>query len=273
MLDPKVPELTDGLIQSQFAERRQRLVQELKALAMELNSRGLFHSGVHVQRAVEICRREIETRAWIVHNAHLRVLSQLAVDPYSELSRDLKSRVSYYLPLGDDYAQAPKELASRMGLQSTPDIRVHETHEHVLAKIGTEIDLFVETLTRRKKERADGTSIYNFYSPVGAFQTGPGSNANVVQHISSQDKEALQQALMAVREALSHLSDTQEFPKKEIVEVVDEARSEIAKPVPNRVKLTSMLTTLGETIRVMGSMNSAYQLLKTALLPFGIMMP
>lgn len=108
MLDPKVVELTDGLIQSQFAERRQCLAGEVRAIGMELNSRGLFHSGEHVRRVVEICRREIETRGWIVHQAHVRVLSQLAIEPYPELSRDLKGRLSYFLPLGDDYAQAPK---------------------------------------------------------------------------------------------------------------------------------------------------------------------
>lgn len=276
MLDPIVVELTDSIIQSQFAERRQQLAKDVQAIGMELSARGLFNSGAHVQRVIEICRREIETRGWIVYNAHTRVLAQLAIEPFPELSRDLKARLSYFLSLGDDYVRVPEQLAARLGLQSHPDTRVHEAHDHVLAKLGTEIDLYVETLARRKKERdnrADGRPIYNFYGAVGAFQTGSGSSAAVVQHIGSHDKEALQQALSAVREALSRLSDTQDFPKKEIIEIVDEAHSEIAKPSPNRVKLTSMLTTVGDTIRMMGSMNSAYQLFKTALLPLGITLP
>lgn len=276
MLDRKVVELTDGLIQSQFAERRKRLADELLAVAEQCNARRMFHSGDHVRRVVEICQREIEVRGLIVYNAHTRVLSQLAIEPYPELSQDLKGRLSYFLPLGDDYAVAPKDLSKRLGLQSRPETGMGEARDHVLAKLGTEIDLYLETLARRKKERddrADGTPIYNIYGAVGAFQTGSGSSATVVQHIDSHDKETLQQALCAVREALSRLSDTQDFPKKEIIEIVDDAHAELSKPSPNRVKLTSMLTTVGDTIRLMGSMNSAYQLLKTALLPFGITMP
>lgn len=276
MLDRKVIELTDGIVQTQFAERRQRLPEELGAVAQQCSARGLLNSGHHVQRVLEICRREIETRGWIVYNAHIRVLSQLVIEPYPELSRDLKGRLSYFLPLGDDYAQASKELAMRLGLQSHPDTRVDEAREHVLAKIGTEIDLFVETLVRRRQQggdQPDRTSVYNFYSGVGAVQTGPGSIANVVQHIGSQEKEALQEALTAVRDALSILSGTKDFPKEDVIELVDEAHTEVAKPTPNRVKLSSMLSTIGETIRVVGSMNGAYQLLKTALLPLGITLP
>jgi hypothetical protein len=276
MFDPKFVELTDGLIQSQFSERRQSLAGELRAIGEELNSRGMFHSSDHVRRVVEICRHEIETRGWIVYNAHARVLSQLAIEPYPELSRDLKGRLSYFLPLGDDYAQAPKELATRLGLQSRPEIGVGETREHVLSKIGVEIDLFAETVGRRKQQGADqtdGKSVYNFYSGVGAVQTGTGSTANVVQHIGSQEKQALQEALQAVRDAVSFLKDNQDFRKSDIIELVDEANSEVAKPTPNRLKLSSLLTTIGDTIRAIGSINSVYQLFKTALLPFGITLP
>lgn len=223
MLGPNVINLTEGLIQSQFAERRQHLAGEVLAIGQELHSRGMFHSGDHLRRVVEICRREIETRGWIVHNAHTRVLSQLATEPYPELSRDLKGRLLYFLPLGDDYAQAPKELATRLGLQSRPEIGVDEAREHVLTKIGVEIDLFVATFSSRIQQGADqtdGKSIYNFYSGVGAVQTGPGSIANVVQHIGSEEKQALQEALKAIKDAVSSIKETQGFPKEEIIELV-----------------------------------------------------
>lgn len=276
MLDPKVVELTDGLIQAQFTERRQHLAGEVLAIGQELNSHGMFHSGEHVRRVVGICRREIEIRGLIVHQAHVRVLSQLVIEPYPELSWDLKRRLSYFLSLGDDYAQAPKELATRLGLQSSPDTRVHEAHDHVLKKISTEIDLFVATICSRKQQGADqtdGKSVYNFYSGVGAVQTGHGSITNVVQHIGREEKQALQEALKAIKDAVSSIKRTQDFPKEEIIELVDEANSEVAKSTPNRLKLSSTLSTIGETIRTIGSLNSVYQLFKTALLPFGITLP
>ncbi len=276
MLDSKVAELTDGLIQTQFTERRQLLQEEFLRVAQELTGRGNLHTSAHVLRVAEVCRREMEIRAWIVHNVHLRVLSQLGVDPYPELSGDLKNRLSFFVSLGDDYARAPNELAQRLGLQSHPDYRMHETREHILAKLGTEIDLFVEGLVRCMQQHgatAEGSSTFHFHSAVGAVQTGHGSTANVVQHIGTQERETLLQALAVVKDALSKLPDTAGASKAEIVEMVEDAHAEIQKPAPNRIKMASILTTIGDTIRVLGSMNSAYQSLKIALLPYGLTLP
>lgn len=143
-------------------------------------------------------------------------------------------------------------------------------------KLGTEIDLLVERLARQKQQEkgsGEGSSVYHFHSPVDAFQTAPGSTANVVQNIGSHDKDALQEALVAVKEALSALSESVTFPKAEIMEMVDDAHLEVEKPAPNRFKLGSTLTTIGEAIRVMGALNNAYQSLKIAVLPYGITLP
>ena len=131
MLDPKVVDLTDRLIQTQFAERHKRLQEEFVRTAQEFNATNRYSTSVHVQHVAEICRREVEIRAQIVLAAHTRVFSELAVAPYPELSRDLKNRLSYYVSLGDDYARAPNELAHRIGLQSHPDYRMHETRDHI----------------------------------------------------------------------------------------------------------------------------------------------
>ena len=42
MLNSKVAELTDGLIQTQFTERRQLLQEEFLRVAQELNGRGNY---------------------------------------------------------------------------------------------------------------------------------------------------------------------------------------------------------------------------------------
>lgn len=276
MLDSKVIDLTDSLIQAQFTERRQYLSRELVKIANQLNSRGLFHSGAHIQRVVELCRHEVDIRARIVFQTHIRVLSQLDIVPYPQLSQDLKGRLAYYLPLGDDFAQTPKNLAIQLGLQSSPDVRIDEAHDHVLRKIGAEIDLFVETLTRQSQQCTDQTAgkpVYNFYSPIGAFQTGPGSMATVVQHIGTEDKETLLQALSLVRDALSQLPDTAGFPRADIIELVNDVDAELKKTSPNGTKLSSVLATIGNSIQTLGTLQSVYQTLKGALLPFGIMLP
>lgn len=59
MLDRKVIGLRDGLIQSRYAERCQRLAADFLAVDQQCNACRMFHSGDHVRRVVEICRREI----------------------------------------------------------------------------------------------------------------------------------------------------------------------------------------------------------------------
>ncbi|SOE48717.1 hypothetical protein SAMN05446635_0238 [Burkholderia sp. OK233] len=55
--------------------------------------------------------------------------------------------------------------------------------------------------------------------------------------------------------------------------MTDESIVELDKPKPNSLKLTSLLTTLGTTVQTLATAPQAYPLLKTALIPFGIMLP
>lgn len=276
MLDPKVAQVSDGLIEHTLIERRRMFSRDLQAIGAELNARGLFHSGVHLQKAMDLCVHELALRAHIIFQTDVRVLSQLNVAPYADMKEDLRRRLEQFLPLADDYSSALQDLQSRLGLKAHPDFRIHEPRAHVLGKLGGEIDLLVESLIRRQREatnQSGGSPTLNIYGTVGALQTGAGSTANVVQHISSDDKKALLEALAAVQQALANLPEPSPFHKGEVLDIVHEVSSELGKSEPNRIKVTSALRAIGETIRLAGSMNGAYQLLKTALLPFGIMLP
>lgn len=276
MLTPKVIELTNQLIQVQFDERRQLLSNEILAVAEKLNARGLLYSSIRLDEVRKLCAHEVGIRAQIVFQCHARVLSQLAIEPYPNLSAELKERLAYFLPLSSDYSQALEELASRLSLMSKPDTSIVSSREHALKKIGAEIDLFVESALRLKQSRKEHTAetpVYNIFAPVGALQTGAGSTATVVQHIGTEDKQALLEALSLVREALTKLPDTPGFPRAEIIELVGEADLEIKKPSPNGVKLSSVLTTIGNYIQTLGTLQSIYQTFKAALLPFGISLP
>lgn len=276
MLDPNAAKISDALIENELTERRQVLERELVTIAQELNARGLFHSGAHVQKAWDLCVRELHIRAQLIFQTDVRVLSQLTIAPYPELKDDLRKRLERFLPLTDDYSGALQNLQSRLGLQSMPQLRIHEPREQVLRKIGGEIDLLVEGLLRRQQEAATlpaGMTTLNIYGAVGALQTGSGATSHVVQHINSEDKKALLEALAAVQQALIKLQEPSPFHKGEVLEVVHEVTSELSKTEPNHLKLKSALKAVGESIRLAGSMNGAYQLLKTALLPLGIMLP
>ena len=115
--------------------------------------------------------------------------------------------------------------------------------------------------------------VYNFYSPVGSVQTGPNAVATVVQNLGSQDREALLQALDVVKRALGTIEGLPGSLKGEIIELVTEAQTETAKERPNGTRLQSILTAIATAIQTVGSLQPAYQVFKTALLPFGMFLP
>jgi hypothetical protein len=73
-----------------------------------------------------------------------------------------------------------------------------------------------------------------------------------------------------IQSQLERVDSLPAYPKEEIVELITEAQSEVAKPKPNGTKLRSALTDISTAIQTVGSLNDAYQLLKAALIPFGI---
>jgi hypothetical protein len=92
-------------------------------------------------------------------------------------------------------------------------------------------------------------AIFNFYSPVGAVQTGPSATANVVQTINPSDKETLLKALETVKRGLVDIDALPAHPKKEIIELVDEAHVEVNKSTPNGTRLGSILQGIATAIQ------------------------
>ena len=152
-----------------------------------------------------------------------------------------------------------------------------DVREQALMKVDAEIDLFVLSLLRQTEAREGKTEssgqIFNFYSPIGAIQTGPSATANVVMNLSPRDREALREALERVKEGLSIVEHLPGHPKEEVLDLVEEAKTEVGKPRPNGMRLGSVLMAVGTAIQTVGSLQPAYQALKAALLPLGIPLP
>lgn len=274
MLDTQVTELADRLIQAEFAERRRILEREISMLGSQFNARGTYHSSMHIDAVAEACKREISIRGRIVLQVYIRVLSQLCIPPYEGIAQDLKQKVEYFVPYHTDYSRHVDQLASSMRMMDRlPFTNLAEARDQAIKRIGAEIDLFALSQKKQTEERQSGTSTYNFYSTVGAFQTGAGSVANVIQSMSPDDREALSKALNLLRNELSTKDHLFNVNKQEILDLVDESQAEIRNPKPNGLKLSSLFSTIANAIQTVGTLNSAYQTLKAALLPLGIMLP
>lgn len=271
MLDPKITELADRMIQFQFHELTEQLDGDLERTANQMTMDGLGRSGPHIKAACDLCAHDIELRALIVWQNLLRVLSQAGVLPSETLADDLKDAVSKYAEeiFAEPHGRLEK-LIHNIGSAYRPSLT--DARERALRKIHAEIDLFVLGLNRLKESQSSQSGLV-FNAPVGAVLTGPNATANVFQTITQQDRHALLAAVDLVRKGLANVERLPAHPKEDIVELVDEAELETKKSKPNNSKLLSIFMTVATAIQAVGSLKPAYDALKTALIPFGVQLP
>ncbi|MFH1884360.1 MAG: hypothetical protein ABIL62_16815 [Planctomycetota bacterium] len=206
-----------------------------------------------------------------------RVLQIFRMQFTEVLAADLKEVLKNYIDRNADEIFDIMSRETRLGSGTNIKFDLHGVKHHVLEKVGIEIDLYMDSLVQGLTVEEEGAKLtqskYNFYGPVGAVQTGPGASANVVQNLSTEDKDALMNALDEIKESLKKVEDIATSEKEEIIEIVQESREELQKPKPNNMKIRTILTQVGRTIQTFASMQSAYQLLKSALIPLGIVLP
>ena len=273
MLDPKVTDLADRMIEIQFGERDKQLERDILLIQNDAAMRGMGTSTAFVEALYDACARDVELRAHIVWNNLMKVLSRAGVVASPTLSADLKLAMSRYEQA--IYAEPAERLSNNAraaGLQ--PRESLINAAAHAVHKVHAEIDLFVLGLEQQRqadKNRPEAT--FNFYSPVGAVQTGPNASAQVFQNITPQDREALLGAISLLRQELVSVTSLPACPKEEIVELVEEAEIETKKAKPNSSKLLGMFTVIAQAIQTVASLKPAYDALKAALLPFGVMLP
>ena len=273
VLDPKVTELAERFIRRQFDERTDQLRRDITKAQNEMAVRGLGTSGPMVQAVFDLCARDIELRALIVWQNLSKVLSQAGVVLSETLGDNLKQEVSKY---ADAIYLEPynclQDVVRNAGIGTAQPLT--DAGDNTLAKVNAEIDLFVLGLQRQQEaKKSQSAAVFNFYSPVGAVQTGPNASAQVFQNVSLQDREALLGAIDVLRRALTDIDRLPAHPKEEIVELVEEADAETKKPKPNSSKLISIFTVIAQAIQTVGSLKPAYDTLKAALIPFGVLLP
>ena len=276
MLDPKIAGLARPMIQVQFDERRKQVERDIGQVASEAVMAGAGRSGILIVEIREICAREVGIRALLIWQALVRVMSNLGVEPDENLAAALKNEVENYSP------RALADLTDILN-KNTRNIGCGEPEPlesawgQAMRKVYAEIDLFVASLfanTQRKQKQPDSSrSVFNFYSPVGVFQTGAGATAGVTQIFGSQEQEALIRALDLVKQNLINSEGLAGDLREEMLDLIEEGQTEVKKPKPNGMRIQSVLMAVATTIQTVGSLQPAYQALKAALLPLGIFLP
>lgn len=271
MLDTTITELADRMIQLQFHERTKQLDHDILLAQNDASTRGLGTSSAVIELVYNLCARDIELRALIVWQNLVRVFSQSGAQLSEMLATDLKQAVSRYNEaiFAEPHSRLEK-LVDNIRIGYRPSLT--ETRSRALDKVNAEIDLFVLGLNRGNESQSSQSG-YVFNGPVGAVLTGPNSNANVFQTITQQDREALLAAVDLLKKGLASVDRLPAHPKEDIVELVQEAEVETRKSKPNNSRLLAIFMTVATAIQAVGSLKPAYDMLKTALIPFSVQLP
>jgi len=224
----------------------------------------------------KLLSRELEIRTVLSWEDMVRVHRVLGSKIAETLAKDFKEQLASYVQRAYD------KLSMRLSQileKAPPNVKLSlaEAFSLSIDKHNVEIDLYVDSLTIRSESlSATSPSMapqYNFYGNVGAVQTGSSSSANVIQNLGSEDRQALISALGTVKEQLLNIQDMTERKQGELKEIVEECILQSTSQSPNNTKLFGLLNILGITVQSIASAQPAYQALKTALMPLGIMLP
>ena len=273
MFSGKFLERANRLIDVQLAERQKLIPMEISMATRESAANGMLHSSNFVLRVKGICEREIEIRAVIVWKSLVRILNTLPDKVSDSLVSDLKRFLVD--SINSNYDELTNILNQNLKGSLKPEqVAMTETRDHVIAKHEIEVDLYADTqIEGTQTESAAEKHEYHFYGAVGAVQSGAGAHANIVQNLGAEDKDTIKQALSLASKAIQAATDIVDTHKNELVEIVNEANTELDRNSPNSTKLQSLFITIGTTIQTLASAKPAYQALKGALTPLGITLP
>lgn len=269
MLDSSVVDVAERMITAQYIERREQLEHDIQSIRAQMSSRGMLHSGSTITKTRQRCVQEIEARMQIAWKVFWRVLTTTGTAETPRLGDDIKAAVSRVVEpaIGDIEAHLIK-AQEIVGMRT--ETSLVGAYAHAASKVDAEIDLFVLSLRSNAGAGGGAGQTLNFYSPVGAVQTGAGSFAVV---LSPSERETIRSALDQLLLAVANLDTVGGHSQEEYVEVVQEAKEEVQKGNPNKLRLSTLATSIATGIQTTASLQPAYSALKAALLPLGIVLP
>ncbi|MET3624231.1 hypothetical protein [Burkholderia ambifaria] len=248
--------------------------EQIGRINADCAARGAYHSSARLLLLERSFTAELGSRATLIWRNIVRVHEIYGTDESSDISAEFKAIFSTVLnKSAHDLGQMLAFEQTRGGGTNTTTNTFQSQLPYLIKKHFVEIDLYCVSLARRQidRDRANGPS-YNFYGSVGSLQTGANATSSVVQSIGRDDKERLKISLSDVLTELSS-SGMLESTYDELKGLVNESIAELDKAKSNGLKLMSLLTTLGNTVQTMACAPVAYQNLKAATLPFGVMLP
>ncbi|WP_211475020.1 hypothetical protein [Collimonas humicola] len=277
MIDLEIIEFAKQRISLEIDEQGTRVSAEIEAIKRDCAARGMMASGNLIVAIQDACVRAANERAMLVWQILHRGITTVGVSYDNGLEQQLIAAVEECLPENmRGLSGRVEEVAKRCGMaQIIPKIpdRLATARRAALGKIHSEIRLFVMTLKKTPMTEGYSPQINIHNSTIGAVQTGHQSVANVNLLNNAEGRDALMNALDVIAQELAKVDVIPGQNKSEILELVEDGKTELAKERPNLTKLTSFLPMIGSAIGVVANLKPAYDGLKAAAALIGITLP
>lgn len=151
MADEEIKKIAHDRIRLEIGEQNNNLCIEIDRIKAEMSAKGLLRSGAIIKRVTDLCAETTKNRAQLVWQTLFRFITTTGISYSEDLPEELKGIVAQYLPekLDDLRGQIKKitEIAGSPNLFERMEQELDKARTRALAKVGTEIDLFVHALS------------------------------------------------------------------------------------------------------------------------------
>lgn len=277
MISPEIITYANERILLEIAAQEKQLDVEIRGVMAEMASRGMSRSGNMIVGVQAVCVSAVNTRADLIWNILHRGITTIGIQYEDDVEQQLRDVVEKFLPenmrgLSTRVAQVAQQIGMADITNRIPD-EVTDARRAALAKVFSEIKLFVMTLKKSPPVDAYTPQFNIYHSTIGAVQTGHQSVANINLQLNAVSRESLIKVLDEIANELDTADIAPGQNKAEIIELVNDGKTELSKEKPNLTKLASYLSAIGNAIGVVANLRPAYEALKSAAALINITLP
>lgn len=275
MIDLNVVRITDRLLESEFHRREQSLSRETLTIREKATFQNALRSSGTMLLVKDLACRELRARTYLAWELLQRSLSDTGVTLDSNLADELFTWVQRVLEVQfQEMVRYIDRTLTPLGLNAGAG-PLQDEATALKKEVRTRIDYLVLTLERRVSDSAPSasTNVMHFYGTVGAVQTGSLSSASVAQQMTQADLTAIASALARVADEIGAASDLAADDRAALAEVISEVRDELRKEKPNPLRVRHLAMGIAGGIQTVASLQPAYQAVKMAVLPLGVVLP
>lgn len=256
-----------------ISEQDHLITAELGRISSDAAAKGYLRSGRHIVERDRACSEAIKNRAAFVWEILHRCVTNAGVAFTSDMAARLKAFAQPYLANNvGALTLRPNQGMDRMGLGPITPTLSETARENALAWLEAEIDLFCYALSQAPQvSEYKPQPVINIHgSIVGVVQTGDQSTANLKVSAPTIYHESARQALEELKREIQATGQDGGS-----LFLVDETTAELAKPVPDKTRLASLITAakscLTGAIETAPKIPAAIDAVQKAisLLPFG----